>query len=198
MATMWRRAMHYLGLGPDDEYTDDQGYAYDAPEWGAPGDGPDSPAGRPAASPGVSRVDPRATPARQSSEHGVTVRPAPPANGAAPVRPLTPAGAGRDAGLRTSGSVRQIPAAPRLQTVEPTAFNDAQDVGDYFKAGQPVAMDLSGVDRELARRLIDFCSGMCYSLGGGMERMANQRYLLVPDGVEVSDEDRRRAAGDDS
>jgi cell division inhibitor SepF len=79
--------------------------------------------------------------------------------------------------------------------VAPTGFNDAQLVGDRFKAGSAVAMDLSGVDRELARRLIDFCSGLCYALGGKMERVGGQSYLIVPSGVEVSGDDRRRLAG---
>lgn len=194
MATMWRRAMHYLGLGPDDEYDDEQAYAYEdparnpvGPPVGASGPGP---SGRSAANPGVSRVDPRPAPPRQASDHGVTPRPAVNPAVTAPVRPMN-AAAGRNTGSRTSGSVRQILAAPRLHTVAPAAFNDAQDVGDHFKAGHPVAMDLSGVDRELARRLIDFCSGMCYSMGGRMERVANQQYLIVPEGVEVSDEDRQ-------
>jgi cell division inhibitor SepF len=194
MSTMWRRAMHYLGLGPDDEYNDDQGYAYEDPERGAAG----SPAARPPQPSGVSRVEPRSASYRQTPEHGVTVRPsaAPPAS--SPVRPMNSGGAGRDTGSRTSGSVRQVLAAPRLHTVVPAAFNDAQDVGDHFKAGQPVAMDLSGVDRELARRLIDFCSGLCYSMNGRMERVANQRYLIVPEGVEVSDEDRQGLANNDN
>jgi cell division inhibitor SepF len=190
MATMWRRAMHYLGLGPDDEYNDDQGYAYEDPDWGAAG----APAGRPPQPSGVSRVEPRSASYRQTSEHGVTVRPAAAPPASSPVRPMNSGGAGRDTGSRTSGAVRQVPAVPRLHTVVPAAFNDAQDVGDHFKAGQPVAMDLSGVDRELARRLIDFCSGLCYSMNGRMERVANQRYLIVPEGVEVSDEDRQGIA----
>lgn len=56
-------------------------------------------------------------------------------------------------------------------------------------------MDLSDVDRELARRLIDFSSGMCYALGGNMERVTPGVYLLTPSGVEVSAEERRRLAG---
>jgi cell division inhibitor SepF len=79
--------------------------------------------------------------------------------------------------------------------VEPLGFNDAQEVGDHFKAGQPVVMDLSGVDRELARRLIDFCSGLCYGLGGQMERVASHSYLVIPAGVDISDDERRRLAG---
>jgi cell division inhibitor SepF len=202
MATKWRRAMHYLGLGPDDEYDDDQGYAYEDPSSASSGASAGTPAvampGRPAPPSGVSRVDPRPAPPRQGSEHGVTVRPAAAPAEPSQVRPITPAATSRDVGARTSGSVRQIPASPRPHLVAPVAFNDAQEVGDHFKAGQPVVMDLAGVDRELARRLIDFCSGMCYGLGGQMERIASHSYLVVPDGVEVSDDERRRLAGNGS
>ena len=55
-------------------------------------------------------------------------------------------------------------------------------------------MDLAGVDRELARRLIDFASGICYALGGHMERVRPGGYLLTPVRVEVSEEDKRRLA----
>jgi cell division inhibitor SepF len=48
------------------------------------------------------------------------------------------------------------------------------------------------VDRDLSRRIIDFASGLCYGLGGQMERVANQVYLLTPNDVEVSLEERRR------
>ncbi len=203
MATMWRRAMHYLGLGPDDEYDDDQGYAYEDPS-SAPSAGSSSPSsgspafampGRPAPPSGAPRVDPRPAPSRQGSEHGVTVRPAVVPSEPAAGRPAPSAGASRNVGARTSGSVRQIPASPRPQMVEPLGFNDAQEVGDHFKAGQPVVMDLSGVDRELARRLIDFCSGLCYGLGGQMERVASHSYLVIPAGVDISDDERRRLAG---
>lgn len=201
MATMWRRAMHYLGLGPDDEYDDEQGYGYEDPSSASPSapagaSGSPGGAGRAVSASGVSRVDPRPAPPRQGSEHGVTVRPAASPPDSSPMRPAAPVAPGRDVGARTSGSVRQIPAAPRLQVVEPLAFNDAQEVGDHFKAGQPVAMDLTAVDRDLARRLIDFCSGLCFALGGQMERVASHSYLITPAGVEVSDEDRRRFADD--
>ncbi len=56
-------------------------------------------------------------------------------------------------------------------------------------------MNLQGVDRDLARRLIDFSSGMCYALGGNMERVTPGVYLLTPSGVEVSGEERRRLSG---
>ena len=74
----------------------------------------------------------------------------------------------------------------------PGSFNDVQEMADRFKAGQPVIVNLQGVDAELSRRIIDFASGVCYGAEGQMERITNQVYLLTPSDVEVSDEDRRR------
>ena len=65
-------------------------------------------------------------------------------------------------------------------TVRPRRFDQAQEVADRFKEGQPVIMNLEGADREVARRLIDFASGLCYGLDGSMEKVANGVYLLKP------------------
>jgi cell division inhibitor SepF len=85
--------------------------------------------------------------------------------------------------------------------VEPTSFNQAQEVADKYKANLPVAMDLYDADRDLSRRLIDFSSGLCYGLGGKMEKVANHVYLLTPSGVEVTADELRKLAdrtyGDD-
>ena len=92
--------------------------------------------------------------------------------------------------------VRAVPRTPQVKPhlVAPTSFNQAQEVADKFKANQPVAVDLLDVDRELSRRLIDFSSGLCYGIGGHMEKVANHIYLLTPAGVEVPVEERRRLA----
>ena len=92
--------------------------------------------------------------------------------------------------------VRAVPRIPQKapHVVEPGSFNDAQEVADKFKSGQPVAMDLVDADRELSRRLIDFSSGLCYGLGGNMEKVANHVYLLTPSGVEVTGDERRKLA----
>ena len=76
--------------------------------------------------------------------------------------------------------------------LSPTSFNDVQEVADKFKSSQPVIVNLQGADRDLSRRLIDFASGLCYGLGGQMQRVADQVYLLTPANVEVSAEERRR------
>ena len=91
------------------------------------------------------------------------------------------------------GAVRPIPvSSAKPHVVIPADFNDAQQLGDRFKNSQPVIINLQGADLDLARRVIDFASGLCYGLGGQMERVASQVYLLTPNDVEVSDEDRRR------
>jgi len=65
-------------------------------------------------------------------------------------------------------------------TVRPRRFDQAQEVADKFKDGQPVIMNLEGTDRGVARRLIDFASGICYAMDGSMEKVATGVYLLKP------------------
>ena len=89
--------------------------------------------------------------------------------------------------------VRPVPAASsKPSVVTPVSFDDAKDVGDCFRGGQAVIVNLQHGSREVARRLIDFSSGLCYGLDGRMERVADHVYLLTPSNVEVSAEERRR------
>lgn len=80
----------------------------------------------------------------------------------------------------------------RVHVVAPARFADAQEIGDRFKNGQPVIVNLGGNDRELSRRMIDFCSGVTYALSGSMDKVADQVFLLTPSNVEVSAEEKRR------
>ena len=93
-----------------------------------------------------------------------------------------------------TGTVKRIPppVASRPHTVAPTSFEDVQEMADRFVSEQPVIVNLQGVESELSRRIIDFASGVCYGVGGEMEKVANQVYLLTPTNVEVSAADRRR------
>jgi cell division inhibitor SepF len=75
-----------------------------------------------------------------------------------------------------------------MHVVTPRSFNDAQQVADEFKRSKPVIINLQATDRELSKRLIDFSSGMTYALGGGMQRIAQGIFLLTPENVEVSAE----------
>jgi len=84
------------------------------------------------------------------------------------------------------------PGTSRVHLVLPRSFNDAQQVADRFKDGVPVILNLQSCDQELAKRLIDFTSGLTYALDGGMQRIADKVFLLTPSDVELSAEDRAR------
>lgn len=182
MTSMLRRAMLYLGLGPDDEYDD-----YDAV---------DDPRMAPvrSAAPAASRYPAGPAPSREYERE-----PDPPSSsvrtiGTQMVRPQ-PAGEGGDPSARPRTAVvrpLQPVASAKPHVVAPTSFNHAQEVADKLKVNQPVIVNLQNVDRDLSRRIIDFASGLCYGVGGQMERVANQVFLLTPSNVEVSAEERRR------
>jgi cell division inhibitor SepF len=167
---IWRNAMDWLGLGPDDAYED---YDYtQEPE-------------RPSRSPRHQRDEPGR--GQRDYEPDGTVR-------TMPARPSYPS---RDADLTGR---RPVPApddsnvqprpinAPRQPqansadpyTVRPRRFDSAQELADKFKEGQAVIMNLEASDREVSRRLIDFASGLCYALNGTMEKVATGVYLLKP------------------
>jgi cell division inhibitor SepF len=88
--------------------------------------------------------------------------------------------------------VRQQQSSSPVQVVEPSGFNDAQELGDRLKANQAVVLNLRGIDRDLQRRLIDFSSGLAYAVGGTMRKVDDQVFLLTPTSVEVSEEDKER------
>lgn len=178
MTSMWRRAMLYLGLGPDEEYED---YETDEEREPVPARAEPAAASRSVQPTKRSAGRPRPEPAEQSAIRTL---------------PNQPSGAEGPAvqGRPRSAVVRPVPTAPNAKphVVAPVSFNDAQEVADKFKVNQPVIVNLQGVDRDLSRRLIDFASGLCYGLGGHMEKVAGQVYLLTPSNVEVSAEERRR------
>jgi cell division inhibitor SepF len=80
----------------------------------------------------------------------------------------------------------------RVHLVTPNSFNDAQEIGNKFKDGVPVIINLQGVENTLSVRLIDFVSGLAYALDGGMSKIAEKTFLLTPHNVEVSAEERQR------
>ena len=86
-------------------------------------------------------------------------------------------------------------AEVQVHLVTPRTFNDAQEVADNFKRQIPVIMNLQSTDDTIARRLVDFASGLVYGLDGKIELVANRVYLLTPANVEVSAEERERIAG---
>lgn len=90
------------------------------------------------------------------------------------------------------GIVRPLPTSAKPAVMSPTTFNDVQEMADTFKANQPLILNLQGLDRELYRRLVDFCSGFCYVLEGKMERVTDHVFLLTPHGAVVSEVERQR------
>jgi cell division inhibitor SepF len=181
MASMWRRAMLYLGLGPDDEYDD-----YDLDDETMPERGRPAPATSRYPAGGAQTRELEREPEMSASGSVRTI-------GAA-VRPQ-PSGSGGDPAERPRTAVvrpLQPVSSAKPYVVAPTSFNNAQEVADKLKVNQPVIVNLQNVDRDLSRRIIDFASGLCYGIGGQMERVANQVFLLTPSNVEVSAEERRR------
>jgi cell division inhibitor SepF len=140
--------------------------------------------------------------AEPSGSHARTTYPDPASDGfgssgpVATVRPLVrdEGRAPGNGGRQPTGIVRPIvaPRHSKPQVVTPTRFSDAQEIGDLVKANHPVIVNLQTSERDLARRMIDFCSGLTYALSGSMEKVAEQVFLLTPSNVEVSAEERQR------
>ncbi len=167
MASFMQKALQYLGLKDieDEDFYDDEDAGEQAGSQGRttyPDQGPDMAASGPVA----------------------TVRPLVRDEGRSMV----------NGGRQSSSVVRPIVAQrhSKPQVVTPTRFSDAQEIGDLVKANHPVIVNLQASERDLARRMIDFCSGLTYALSGSMEKVAEQVFLLTPSNVEVSAEDRQR------
>ena len=92
-------------------------------------------------------------------------------------------------------TISAMPAGTaRVHVVAPSRFGDAKEIADRLKDSRPVIVNLQNADRDLQRRMIDFCSGVTYALSGEMEKVADQVFLLAPSNVKVSDEERQRLA----
>jgi cell division inhibitor SepF len=89
-------------------------------------------------------------------------------------------------------AVDQRAMRAEVHLVVPKSFNDAQQIADKFKTTVPVILNLQTAEVDLAKRLIDFASGLTYALDGGMQRVADKVFLLTPENVEVSAEERAR------
>ena len=107
-------------------------------------------------------------------------------------RPLPRRSRGDDRGRGAVVTAMPTPPSAKLHLVHPNAFNDAQEIGDKFREGISVIMNLQATEQKLARRLVDFASGLAYGLRGSMQPVAENVFLLTPAGVQVSAEERRR------
>lgn len=82
----------------------------------------------------------------------------------------------------------------RIVTLHPSTYNEARLVGENYREGTPVIMNLSEMDDADAKRLVDFAAGLIFATRGDIERVTNKVFLLSPPNVTVAAEDKRRIA----
>jgi len=83
----------------------------------------------------------------------------------------------------------------RITTVHPRNYNEARLIGEHFRDGTPVIMNLSDMDDADAKRLVDFAAGLVFGRHGSIERVTQKVFLLTPANVEITAEDKSRLAG---
>jgi cell division inhibitor SepF len=116
-------------------------------------------------------------------------------------RPERPVAAVRDtavvAPVAAPRSVDRIGAPrelDRITTLHPRTYNEARTIGEHFREGTPVIMNLSEMDDADAKRLVDFAAGLIFGLRGSIERVTQKVFLLSPQNVTVTAEDKARIA----
>lgn len=82
----------------------------------------------------------------------------------------------------------------RITTLCPRTYNEARTIGEHFRQGTPVIMNLTEMSDTDAKRLVDFAAGLIFGLRGSIERVTNKVFLLSPANVEVTAEDKARIA----
>lgn len=163
-----RKTMVYLGLAEDDERYD----AYDVDEDFLDDDQETAEESR-------SRRSTEAPARRDGLVEDVPEEPRP--------APVTPINRGQMARV-----VHAAPSRPerselhRISTIHPRTYNEAKTIGEAFRAGTPVIMNLSDMDDSDAKRLVDFAAGLVFGLHGAIERVTSKVFLLSPADVEVS------------
>ncbi|HZC39695.1 MAG TPA: cell division protein SepF [Streptosporangiaceae bacterium] len=102
--------------------------------------------------------------------------------------------AGNGAGTAVRDRVRQATDLARITTLHPRTYNEARTIGEHFREGTPVIMNLTEMVDSDAKRLVDFAAGLIFGLRGSIERVTNKVFLLSPANVEVTAEDKARMA----
>ena len=182
---MWNRTLVYLGLKEEPEEDYDGTTEHFVPE-----DDPyaEHAEPRPARARVREEVRPVARPERDQRATSSGDEP----RDDATVRPLR-----RDE-LAAAGTgdvhVRAVPSLPvaRAAVVEISSFGDVPAIGSRYRTGQAVLFDLSRASSAEARRVVDFVSGLTYALRGRLTKVGSRAFLLVPDGVHLPAEERRR------
>ena len=90
--------------------------------------------------------------------------------------------------------VRQTADLTRITSLHPRTYNEARTIGEHFREGTPVIMNLSEMVDSDAKRLVDFAAGLIFGLRGSIDRVTNRVFLLSPASIEVTAEDKARIA----
>jgi cell division inhibitor SepF len=110
--------------------------------------------------------------------------------------PLTPAETGSENGRSAyhgqTATLTQTTDLARITTLHPHTYNEARTIGEHFRDGTPVIMNLTEMMDSDAKRLVDFAAGLIFGLHGSIERVTNKVFLLSPANVEVAAEDKAR------
>src|ERR1022692_2693535 len=100
----------------------------------------------------------------------------------------------RTPGERQAAGPIQTTDLARITTLHPRTYNEARTIGEHFREGTPVIMNLTEMVDSDAKRLVDFSAGLIFGLRGSIERGTNKVFLLSPANVEVTAEDKARIA----
>ncbi|MEL4504121.1 cell division protein SepF [Luteococcus sp. H138] len=118
---------------------------------------------------------------QQRTPQAVTVNPNPAASGATAAKPA-------------SDPARTTADLTRIITVHPRTYNEARTIGEHYRDNVPVIMNLSEMEDADAKRLVDFAAGLIFGLRGTIERVTSKVFLLSPQNVTVTAEDKERIA----
>ena len=183
-----RKAGVWLGLIEDEDDRHYDGHGYDD-------DFEDEADEVPAAVRPRSAVAERLAEARETSRtERVSARPASrPSTTSYPTRDnlaLAPQVQLRERAVATEDEERRY----QITTFHPTTYNEARTIGEHFRDGVPVIMNLTEMAEGDAKRLVDFAAGLAFGLRGSMDRVTNRVFLLSPANVQVTAEDKAKIA----
>lgn len=165
-----KKAAVWLGLVSDNNYNNQSDYGPEGVTQAVPRDGAERPVAHPA-QPGVPHAAAAAVPAASATVTELESR-----------RPVAPA-------------APQTADISRIITVHPRTYNEARTIGENFRDGVPVIMNLGDMEDVDAKRLVDFAAGLIFGLRGSIERITSKVFLLSPQNVNVTAEDKERIAG---
>jgi cell division inhibitor SepF len=118
-----------------------------------------------------------------------------------PLRSAAPAEAEAPSYLRSAPTRATTPVAQpaavvvdHIVTLHPRMYSDVRGIGEHYRLGQPVIMNLSDMEESERKRMIDFASGLVFGHYGSIERVTSKVFLLTPPNVKVSNEDKTAAA----